>query len=322
MLNKIHRSFAVVFAITLSAVIGFTGPVLAAGFPDKPITLLVGSRVGGSTDISARIFAKFLEKEIDQKIIVVNKPGAGGIKAALLMKGGDADGYTLMYTYSTSLTFTPIYKRDKEPFSLNDFSYLGALSSPHYGLPILSDKPYKDLDSMMAHFKKNGETVRYTYAGGAGLLIGQAISKKYGVKFKAVRVGGSKAMAQLLGGHFDLAYTGGAHISHVKAGNMISVATSAATRYSDDPGTKTLMEQGINVSTPVAQMVVAKKGMPKDVHDKLAKSVLAVANNKEFQDFLIKKLQFNIIVRDAAGQTKEVMKERESYRNLISNSGS
>jgi tripartite-type tricarboxylate transporter receptor subunit TctC len=73
-------------------------------FPNKPITLLVGSAAGGSNDIFARAIGKQLQTALGVAVVVENKPAAGGILANMLLAKAPADGYTLVVLSSTLTT--------------------------------------------------------------------------------------------------------------------------------------------------------------------------------------------------------------------------
>ncbi len=74
-------------------------------FPNKPITLVVPLAPGGSNDILARLVGAQLEKKFGKTVIIENRPGAGGITAALGVVRGPADGYTLITASSTMMSF-------------------------------------------------------------------------------------------------------------------------------------------------------------------------------------------------------------------------
>ena len=69
----------------------------AAEYPDRPIRFLVSSGAGGSPDITARIFAAELTKQLGQQVVVDNRPGAGSVMGTTLMAKAPPDGYTIGY---------------------------------------------------------------------------------------------------------------------------------------------------------------------------------------------------------------------------------
>ena len=75
--------------------VALTGGAALAGFPDKPITLLIGFGAGGGTDMIGRKIAIELERELGQPVIVVNKPGGGGLVSWKELVASEPDGYTM-----------------------------------------------------------------------------------------------------------------------------------------------------------------------------------------------------------------------------------
>src|SRR5262245_22787655 len=80
----------------LTAIVLWTGPILAAEWPAKPIRMIVPFAAGGSADVIARLFADFLGVSFGQQFIVENRTGAGGLIGAQSVARAEPDGYTLM----------------------------------------------------------------------------------------------------------------------------------------------------------------------------------------------------------------------------------
>ena len=98
-------------ALLASAILLLAGAAHAAGWPEKPITLIVPSAAGGAADLTARTFAQFLGKQTGQTVIVEDRPGAGGIVGTNAAKNAPADGYTfLLSTNSTHAANQFLYK--------------------------------------------------------------------------------------------------------------------------------------------------------------------------------------------------------------------
>lgn len=305
-----------ILPVVAAAAFATTAP--HAAFPDKQITVLVGAGAGGSTDAGARITAQALEKVLGQPIVVVNKPGGGGSKALIQLKSSKPDGYTLAYAYSHHVSFGGQYKRKKQPYTADDFGYVGSVTWPRFSIVSLAGRGWTDLPGMIKKLKADGKPLRLVYSGGPGRLIGTALTRDLKFPVKIIRVrGGGKSMQRVLGGHVDVVYSGGAHTAYTDAGKTIVVASVDNTRNPDYPKAPTLKELGIDAATPALQIVVAPKGLPAAVLSTLAEAVARVTKDPQVVKLYRKNLKMRIDNRGPAELAKYMRAQQEQYRKLI-----
>src|SRR5690606_5701095 len=95
-------------AVVAATAIGLSSPSMAQDFPSRAITLIVPFSPGGNTDLTARIFADALSKQLNQPVVVDNRPGAGGTTGGGLAASSEADGYTLLWSGSSLLSIAPL----------------------------------------------------------------------------------------------------------------------------------------------------------------------------------------------------------------------
>ncbi len=288
-----------------------------AEFPEKEIIMIVNAGAGGSTSAGARILAKAMESTLGRPVVVISKPGGGGTKGALQVRKAKADGYTIGYTFSHNLSFAPQYKRDKPLYTVKSFDYVGSISDPRLSLVTLSGRGWKDLSGMVKKLKAQGKPVRLVYSGGSGRLIGTAIQRDFGIETKIVRVrGGGKSMQQVLGGHVDVVFTGGAHAPFTAAGKTIVIASIDNARNPDFPNVPTYKEMGGKASTTTLQIVYAPKGLPVAAKKKLADAVTKASKDAE-----VIKLFGNLKMRVRNVRDDDLVKymarEEKSYTDLI-----
>ena len=97
-----------------------------AEFPEKPVTLVIPYKAGGSTETMARVYSKALGKELGVNVIVKTRPGAGGAVGASEVAAAKADGYTLLFAASQSLLWPPLTQ--KVTYDLDSFTYVGQIT--------------------------------------------------------------------------------------------------------------------------------------------------------------------------------------------------
>jgi len=278
-----------VFATAL----GF-GQTAVAEFPDKPVTIVVGYGAGGGVDTISRAASDALSKALGQPIVVQNKPGAGGGLAVTALKSEAADGYTIVATTSTTLTFDPHAK--DIGFAVDDFEYLAAYGVFPEALVALPSRGWKTLKDTIAEAKAKGGL---TYASTTSIdrVVMAAIAKKEGVKISPVPTkGGAEAVAQTLGGHVDFAYSSGTYYAQAKAGALHVLAGLGDKRIVGFPDSPTLQELGYDTSSVNMILFLVPKGIPAGAKAKLVEAFTAAGKSQALLDVLNKRNMGNIVL--------------------------
>ena len=289
-----------------------------AEYPEHDIQMYVNGGAGGSTDTGARILAHAMEKTLGQPVIVINKPGGGGTKGVVLLSKEKPDGYTIGFSYSHNLTFAPQYKRPKPLYTLDQFDFIGSITSPKNSIVSLAHRGWSNLKEMVAKLKSEGKPLTMVYSGGAARLIGHAVAKDFGIEVKIIRVrGGGKSMQRVLGGHVDVVYTGGAHVPYTEAGKTIVLATVDEERNPAYPKVLTYKEQGGHASATTLQIVFAPKGLPAAVKAKLAAAVTAASTDPDVVKLFKNNLKMPIRNLKGAALDSYLRAEYARYTDLI-----
>lgn len=231
--------------IGLLAAVGLFTPASAA-FPDKPITILVGYGPGGMTDVSSRVLAETLKKELGVDVIIENKPGAGGTLAWQALLKQPADGYTLV-SFGSSAYVTSILLNRK--VDLKHFDVLGSYMPQQRVLFARKNLPFKTLDGLVKYAKKTP----VTFAGGGSYWaerVVQAMGKQFHLKLRIVPFrSGAAGSAAILGGHVDIAETGvgtSAWLAATQQGklNILAVLSPGNLDAVGRPGVKSIADIG------------------------------------------------------------------------------
>jgi len=147
-----------VFVLVLAPIAGS-----AAGFPDKPITLIVPYPAGGSTDVAIRSLAEVAKKHLGQPVIVENKSGGGGAVGVGSIVGKKPDGYLL------SVAVTSLHRNsylNKLSFdTVKDLTPIIRVGGYLYGILVKTDSQFKTLPDLIAYAKANPEKLSYMASG-------------------------------------------------------------------------------------------------------------------------------------------------------------
>lgn len=237
--------------VTMLLLMALTGAG-AQEYPAKPIELVVPFVPGGGTDIVARIVADYAGKKWGQPILVVNKPGGGGVLGArFALKEAKPDGYTVLVDiHTTSSMLIGAWKTP--PLTLADRKYAGRMVVDPMVFAVKADAPWKDLKEFTAWVKAQPDHLIWSTVGPAGPSrytaydwFGQA-----GVDPTRTRMviteGAGDSMTKLAGGHVTLAIHSVAEArAMLEAGKIKALAVLAQKRSQYLPNVPTTEELGV-----------------------------------------------------------------------------
>jgi len=263
-----RRGVGVILALAL--VLGVAGALPAADFPTKEVQILIPWAPGGATDLVFRALAASSSKYLGKAVVVVNKAGGGGAVGYTEAMQARPDGYTLV-TAATPLAILP--HQATTAFTYASFDpVLNVVQDPAM-LQVKADAPWKNLAEFLDYAKKNPGmiTVGNSGAGGGVHLIAMAFEQAAGVKFNHIPfAGGGPSITALLGGHVNaVSCSPPEGIAHVKAGKLRIIALFSEKRFDAFPAVPTVREQGVNFTMGQWRGLVAPKGTPRDVIQKL-----------------------------------------------------
>ena len=290
MFNRPRRSLiaGALAALTLAA-----APLaaFAQAYPSRPITLIVPWGAGGGTDATARIIGSLLEKELGQPVTVVNRTGGSGVVGHAAIASSPPDGYTIgMATVEISMMHW------QGLTELNGASYtpIGLVNADPAGIQVRADAPYKTVSDLLAAIKANPGKYKAsgTGQGGiwhlaiAGLLRDQKIDP--GALPWVPSNGAAPGLQDMVAGGVEVAPVSLPEArSLIDAGKVRSLAIMADKPSALYPNVPTLKSSiGSDWQMAAWRGIVAPKGIPNDVRDKLSAAVRKVAASKEYTDFM------------------------------------
>ena len=261
----------------------------AQNWPEKPVTLVVNFPAGGSTDQIARAIGPRLSEKLKQPFVIDNKAGATGTIGATFVKRAPPDGYTLLVTSLGPLVIVPHLMKNMQYDALKDFDHITvAVQAPNV-LVVPAASPHKSVADIINNLKANPGKMSFGSAGNGTsdhltteLFWLQTGTNGLHVPYK----GGALAISDLLGGQLDAAFQNiNAVMQHIKAGKLRTLAITSAKRSPLLPDVPTLVEAGVkDVDVYSWQAIVAPKGVPAPVRDKINAAVVAALNEPQVKD--------------------------------------
>lgn len=291
-----------------------------AAYPEKPITMIVPFPPGGRTDLMARLFAQHLPKHIRQSVIVVNKPGAGGVLGAKEVASAPADGYTLgMFSSAVATAQYTV----PTPTDLADYVALAVVNIDPMALAVKYEAPWKTLAELVAYTHANPGKLRVGMIPGASAqMFAGAFSKMANAKIIYVPFkGDSDGVAALAGGHID------AHVAvpvsykalaEAKKIRILGVAAPQRSALYDD--IQTFRENGVDLVIGSFHIVFAPKGTPGEVQTALGQAIAKTMQEPELAKQMAA-ANLGYAYLDQKETARFLAQQDELYRRLIDELG-
>jgi tripartite-type tricarboxylate transporter receptor subunit TctC len=270
-------------AVALLSGAGASVGARAAGYPERPIRLVVPFPPGGPTDIVGRLVAAQLSEVIGQQVIVDNKAGAGGNVGTDIVAKSKPDGYTLLLgTAATHGINVSLYQRlEYDP--VRDFAPIALTGENPMVLLVPPGMPHTVKDLVA---KLKSEPGKWSYAssgnGTTNHLGGELFKKRTGIDVMHVPYRGSgPALQDLLAGRVAFMFDSfGTSLEYVKSGKLQALGVMAAKRSVAGPDVPTMAEAGLpDFIGATWNVVVAPAGTPQPIVDQLNAAV-----NKALKD--------------------------------------
>lgn len=274
---------------TAAVVLGLNGGpdrAHAQNFPNRTITLVIPFAPGGSTSIVGRVIADKMSELIGEKVVVDNRPGAGGTVGTKAVAKSDPDGYTIALGYTGTLAIGPSLFKNAGYDPRKDFAPIGMIGNAPNSLVVHPSFPAKTVAELIAYAKANPGKVNFGSAGAgtASHITGEYFAATAGIKLVHVPYKGTgPALTDLLGGHIPMAFAPiPASHANVSAGMLRALAVTSTTRSGLLPDVPTIAEAALpGFDASLYYGLVAPAGTPRPVIDKLNKTLNAALASDE-----------------------------------------
>ena len=263
---------------TLAAA-SFASPALAQNYPTRPVTLVVPNPPGGFVDTSARILSDSLAKVTSQPVIVDNRGGGSGNVAYQYVARANADGYTLLNSYSAYHVGNPNLT-PKLPWAQKDFVPVALITVATNVITVHPSVPVKNLSEFIAYLKANPGKLSYASQGNGSLShIGTEMFKLQ-TQTSMVHIpyrGSGPALQDVLSGQVQVFITTPPSVmGNVQLGKLKGLAVAGKTRHPGMPAVPTTAEAGLKGFELEAWVgVFAPAGTPPDIVSKLSGQIKA-----------------------------------------------
>ena len=242
-------------------------------YPTKPIRFIVGVPPGGAADFTARIVAQRLAETLGQNVVVENRGGAGGTIASDITAKAAPDGYTLLWSSSTTHGVGPVLYARLPYDALKSFTHIGLATSLPMYVAAHAGLPAKSVKELIALAK--GKPLHFYSSGSGGMphLVGEMFKSATGAPIVHVPYKGSgPGVVDLAGGNVQLGFDSLPSIyPHVQSGRIRLLATVGKSRSTKYPELPSLAELGYpQVDGKVWYGISGPAGIPKPVVARLS----------------------------------------------------
>ena len=248
-------------------------------YPSKPITVVVGYPPGGSTDLTGRVVAEILAKQLKTTAVVDNVGGAGGVVGAQKVVNAAPDGYTLLLGSNNEVAISKLVNPGVKYDGLKDFTPIGLVASQPMMLVASQKTGVKNMDEFLRLVKSKPGQFSYGSSGvGTALhLAGEMVKEKAGIFMVHIPYRGVAPLTNdLLGNTLDFGiFVQSSALPHIRSGKLIALATTESKRNPITAQIPSLAEtpqlKGIDISSWF--MLTGPRNMPPLIVAKLQKAL-------------------------------------------------
>jgi len=282
--------------LVASALVGMLGvlsalPSFAQNYPARPITLIVPWGAGGGTDATARIIGSLLEKDLGQPVTVVNRTGGSGVVGHAAIAAAQPDGYTIGLA---TVEIGMMHWQGLTDLTSASYTPIGLVNADPAGVQVRADSPYKTVNELLAAIKANPGKFKGSGTGQGGIwhLAIAGLLRDQKIDPAALpwvpSNGAAPGLQDMVAGGIEVAPVSLPEArSLIDAGKVRSLAIindKPSALYPNVPTLKSAI--GSDWTMAAWRGIVAPKGLPAPVRDKLAEAVRKVAASKEYNEFM------------------------------------
>jgi tripartite-type tricarboxylate transporter receptor subunit TctC len=285
------RRSVVASALAGLALVAAALPAAAQNYPARPITLIVPWGAGGGTDATARIIGTLLEKDLGQPVTVVNRTGGSGVVGHAAIASAPPDGYTIGLA---TVEIGMMHWQGLTTLTSESYTPIGLVNADPAGVQVRADSPYKTVNELLAAIKANPGKFKASGTGQGGIwhLAIAGLLRDQKIDPAALpwvpSNGAAPGLQDMVAGGIEVAPVSLPEArSLIDAGKVRSLAIMNDKPSALYPAVPTLKAAiGSDWTMAAWRGIVAPKGLPADIRNKLAAAVSKVAASKEYNEFM------------------------------------
>jgi len=276
------KSMHLIVAVALCAA---GGVAQSQNYPTKPVRIIVPFAPGGGSDYIARLIAPPLTKALGQQVIVDNRAGAGSTLGTEIALKSPPDGYTLLLISGSFTTAPSLYKKLRYD-ALNDMASVVQTEDGPYIITLHPSLPVKTVKQLVALANAKPGQINYATSGQGGIthLATELFAMRTGTKFTNIPYKGTgPAVIDTVSGQTQMMVAAAAAaVPHVKSKRLVALAVTFPKRVKALPDVPTVIESGYKYQVNNWHGVVAPRGVPKPIIDRLNAEINKIVKAPDF----------------------------------------
>jgi tripartite-type tricarboxylate transporter receptor subunit TctC len=246
---------------------------LAAGYPERPITMLVPAGAGGTNDAVARVVAQKLGEVLQGTVVVENRPGAGGNIGTASAAKAQPNGYTLLMNVSSAMAINPALYKSPGFDPVKDFAPISLVGSVPNVLVVSPSFLAQSMKELIAAARLKPKAYQFGSAGNGTLphLMGEMLNSYAGIELQHIPYRSiAAALTDVVGGEISMAFaTPAAVIQHIRSNRLVPLGVSSVGRTPSLPDVPAISEVLPGFSGTLWVALFAPQGIPAEVDQQL-----------------------------------------------------
>lgn len=313
-----------IWAVLSTFLLSLAPAAFAQNWPAKPLTIVVGFAAGGPTDLVARTVARALGDELDQAVIVENRPGAGSTVAAASVANGAPDGYTMLLVVPGLTGAEALFPNRKYDLA-RDFVHVSLVGTSPNWLLTPTESVFRTVQDVVKLAQASPGKYSYAHGGTGGIshLTAEWLKSIKGLDIIQVPYrGNGPALIDMAAGRVDLLFDQPiSSESFVKSGKLRVLAVTSPTRIPGYPNVPTMIESGLpDFDVVVWYGLSFRAGTPESIVNRVNAALAKVLVKPEVK-LSLQRSGVTAVASTPKEFDARVRSEIERWRNVIVKNG-